>query len=52
MENKYHVVEEINSNGKCVICNEPFNEKSYKCFKCKKVFCYTHNTEEYICDCK
>jgi len=49
---KYHIVEEINSDRKCVICNEPFNEKSYKCFKCKKIFCNTHNTEEYICDCK
>jgi hypothetical protein len=53
MNIEYHVVEEINSDGKCIICNEPFNEiDSYKCFKCEKVFCNTHNTEKYICDCK
>ena len=53
MNIEYHQVEKINFDGKCIICNEPFNEVySYKCYKCKKVFCNTHNTEEYICDCK
>jgi len=50
MNIEYHVVEEINSDGKCIICNEPFNE--IDSYKCKKVFCNTHNTEKYICDCK
>jgi hypothetical protein len=50
---EYHVVEKINSDEKCIICNEPFNENnSYECFTCKKIFCYTHNTKEFICDCK
>ena len=50
---EYHEVEKIIFDGKCVICKEPFNEiNSYECYKCKKVFCYTHNTEKFICDCK
>jgi len=50
---EYHVVEKIIIDGKCVICNEPFNETdSYECYKCKKILCNTHNTEEFICDCK
>jgi len=53
MNIKYHEVDKINFDRKCIICNEPFNEiDSYECYKCKKVFCNTHNTEEYICDCK
>ncbi len=49
---EYHEIEKNIIYGKCVICNDDYNEiDSYECFKCKKVFCNTHNTEQYICDC-
>ena len=49
---KYHEVDKNIINGGCIICNESYNKiDSYQCFKCKKIFCNTHNTEQYICDC-
>ena len=49
---KYLEVEKNIIGGDCVICNKAYNENNdYECYKCKKIFCNIHNTEEYICNC-
>ena len=47
-----HLMDDDYFNGDCVICAAPCNEiNGWKCPCCRRIFCATHNSPRFVCDC-